>query len=515
MRELAEALAGCRMVLALMGESDRLAVALSEAGIPTVPLLPDAESAATLRPFRRRFDGAVVDLEALPAAAHEAVVAAVREALLPGGMLAVRRDGRIQGERLPAEDLPEAPGYVVGAFADRLVGHSQVAELACGQGRLLDALALRGVAVHGVEQDPEQVAAARARGHEVTPGGIGELRAAAGDGFDAVCISEVVEDVPAHFFPGLLDSLRGALRPGGRLLIRASRRWLHGAMQGAANARGWQRAELTPLPRSANDEVLELFAQDAPAPEIDADDVFDPPLSTADLPIHAPLASPFDLERFERKITSQCGDDGVLAALFELLGTTDRSYVEFGCGDGVECNTRQLQLAGWSGVLMDGTVEPGAADVTIHQAWITAENINALLDQHGVPAEPDLMSIDLDGNDYWVWRAIERRPRVVVAEYNGNLAKDRALTMPYDPEHRWDGSDYYGASLLALEKLGREKGYTLVYCNQAGVNAYFVRDDVLPAGIERPDPLAIHRPANYWYRGGRSRVDLTRRMVEV
>jgi hypothetical protein len=204
----------------------------------------------------------------------------------------------------------------------------------------------------------------------------------------------------------------------------------------------------------------------------------------------------------------------VLAAIFARVGATDRSYVEFGCGDGVQCNTAHLRRQGWRGLLMDGVDAPGAPDAEIHAAWITAENINALLDVHGVSQEPDLMSVDLDGNDWWVWRAITRRPRVVVVEYNANLGADDALTIPYDPQHRWDGSDYYGASLPALERLGRSKGYTLVYCNTAGVNAFFVRDDLL--GGEAPrDVRAIWRPPNYWYRRARQFPDLARPWVAL
>ena len=122
--------------------------------------------------------------------------------------------------------------------------------------------------------------------------------------------------------------------------------------------------------------------------------------------------------------------------------------------------------------------QPG--EVTIHAEWIDADNIDELFAKHGVPDEPDLVSIDLDGNDYWVWRALTYRPRVLVAEYNANISPDESLVMPYDPAHRWNGTDYYGASLRALRDLGVEKGYELVYCNRAGVNAFFVRADLVP-----------------------------------
>ncbi|HLQ39182.1 MAG TPA: hypothetical protein VK348_15335, partial [Planctomycetota bacterium] len=237
-------------------------------------------------------------------------------------------------------------------------------------------------------------------------------------------------------------------------------------------------------------------------------------LATREPAIDQPLRSLFDLERCERRVCSQGGEDGVLEAIFAHIGTTNRSYVEFGCGDGVQCNTAHLRRQGWHGLLMDGVAAPGAADVVIHAAWVTAENIHALLDAHCVPAEPDLLSIDIDGNDYWVFGAITRRPRVVVVEYNANLGADEALTIPYDPEHRWNGTDFYGASLMALEQLGRSKGYTLVYCTQAGVNAFFVRDDLM-GGEPRRSVASVYRPPNYWYRGARQVPDLSRAMVTV
>jgi hypothetical protein len=274
----------------------------------------------------------------------------------------------------------------------------------------------------------------------------------------------------------------------------------------------WASVHHVALPLEAEDvALLALAAGQRPLQPAGLDRVR---IDTAALPLQRPPRSFFDLERAERQVTSQGGEDGVLAELFARLGTTNRNYVEFGCGDGLQCNTTQLRRAGWTGLLMDGVAAPAADDAVIHAAWITAANINPLLDQHGVPAEPDLLSIDVDGNDYWIWRAITRRPRVVVAEYNANLPADRALTMPYDPQHRWDGSDFYGASLLALAQLGRTKGYTLVYCTQAGVNAFFVRDDLLP-GIEPVAPQLLYRAPNYWYRGARSRPDLTRAMQSV
>lgn len=116
----------------------------------------------------------------------------------------------------------------------------------------------------------------------------------------------------------------------------------------------------------------------------------------------------------------------------------------------------------------------------MHKEFVTAANICSLFEKYLVPREFDLLSIDVDGNDYWIWRAIEGySARVVVIEYNSSISPDESKTIPYDPEFRWDGTNYFGASLLALTKLGRVKGYTLVGCDSRGVNAFFLRDDTV------------------------------------
>lgn len=118
-------------------------------------------------------------------------------------------------------------------------------------------------------------------------------------------------------------------------------------------------------------------------------------------------------------------------------------------------------------------LESGA--IRFKQAYVYPENIESLFGDLGVPETPDLLSIDIDGNDYWVWQAITRfRPRMVVAEYNANYPPDVSWIMKYNAKHAWNGGTHYGASLLALEKLGASKGYALVGCDFTGVNAFFV-----------------------------------------
>ncbi len=232
-----------------------------------------------------------------------------------------------------------------------------------------------------------------------------------------------------------------------------------------------------------------------------------------------------DLQKSERSVSSQNGEDGVIESIFATLGTTNKYFVEFGCGDGTECNAAYLLECGWTGLMMDGAGECNNPKARIAQEFVTAENINELFAKHGVPPRFDLLSIDIDGNDFWVWRAIKARPRVVVIEYNAHPPPDVRVAIAYNPHFGSvqgegfggsfnTGTDYFGASLLAMQELGQEKGYTLVYCERAGVNAFFVADEELPSDFV-PRPIeSIYRPPNYQYRGYRLPPDPQRTMVD-
>lgn len=203
-----------------------------------------------------------------------------------------------------------------------------------------------------------------------------------------------------------------------------------------------------------------------------------------------------NLNAFERRITSQNWEDGIVHAIFGVIGTTNKYYVEFGVEDGHECNTNQLRKHGWQGLLMDGSHENAA--LNLHQEFITAENIEDLFSKYNVPHEFDLLSIDIDGNDYWVWEAIKNyNPRVVIMEYNACLPYEPAVTIPYVSNFSWDKTDYYGASLSALVILGKTKGYTLVATDSRGVNAFFVRSDLAAKHFTQREPSTIYRPAMF------------------
>lgn len=221
------------------------------------------------------------------------------------------------------------------------------------------------------------------------------------------------------------------------------------------------------------------------------------------------------LNRYEYKVSSQNGEDGVIAEIFRRIGTTNRYFVEFGASDGDENNTALLVRQGWGGFWIDGdgpavararqTYRPeiGAGRLVVREAFITAENIEGLFSEAGVPPEPDLLSIDIDRNDYHVWEKIRRyRPRVGIVEYNAGLPASMSWFVPYDPKAQgWNSfGNGNGASLKALELLGKQKGYSLVGCELTGVNAFFVRDDLLGDHFVAPYTSENHfEPFRYSY----------------
>lgn len=197
---------------------------------------------------------------------------------------------------------------------------------------------------------------------------------------------------------------------------------------------------------------------------------------------------PGDLREFERRVSSQNGEDGILEEIFRRIGAEGKYFVEFGVQSGDECNCAQLvREAGWRGLFLelDETHHRALSEnycqydqVKCVQACVTSDNIEELFQTHEVPRDLDLLSIDIDGNDYWVWKAVQNwKARVVVIEYNGYYRPPIRWVMKENRSHRWNRTTYFGASLAALATLGREKGYTLVGTESIGVNAFFVRDD--------------------------------------
>ena len=224
------------------------------------------------------------------------------------------------------------------------------------------------------------------------------------------------------------------------------------------------------------------------------------------------------LSKHEYQVFSQNGEDGIIQEIFNRIGTTNKYFIEFGVEDGLECNSTNLLYKKWSGLWIEGSPEFSksvsirfkdliqSGNLAIKNAFINAENIQSLFDEAGAPAEPDLLSIDIDYNDYYVWKAITKyKPRVVIIEYNSTFRPDTHFVVRYDPKRVWDKSSYFGASLFALEELGREKGYSLVGCVFSGSNAFFVRDDLVQDLFEAPFTAVNHYEPNrdfLYYKAG-------------
>jgi hypothetical protein len=216
-----------------------------------------------------------------------------------------------------------------------------------------------------------------------------------------------------------------------------------------------------------------------------------------------PNALPYPERLMARRfrLHSQNQEDGVLWAIFQHVGAGNKRFVELGSGSSGGNAAMFAGEFGWTGLMVDGDTEKAAMAqrkfprATAVCDWITPETVNDLLTRHGFAGEVDLFSLDIDGNDYWVWQASTVcSPRVAVLEYNSMFGPDRAVTIPYDPsfnrrDHRFC---YFGASLAALTRLSARKGYRLVAVEPTGVNAFFLREDVAPE-IPACDPGRAYR----------------------
>lgn len=221
---------------------------------------------------------------------------------------------------------------------------------------------------------------------------------------------------------------------------------------------------------------------------------------------------PKRLEKYGFKAYSQNDEDGILAEIFHRIGVGNSTFVEFGTQDGLESNSLYLLYQGWSGLWIEA--DPAHCDF-IHQKFatlilsnalkianefVTRDNINQILKSNQFGGEIALLSIDIDGNDYHIWEAIDViSPRVVVIEYNAKFRPPVQFVIEYNTDHVWDGTDYFGGSLKSYELLGQSKGYKLVGCNLVGVNAFFVREDLVADLFQAPFTAEnFHHPARYY-----------------
>jgi hypothetical protein len=217
------------------------------------------------------------------------------------------------------------------------------------------------------------------------------------------------------------------------------------------------------------------------------------------------------IEEVEFRVFSQFGDDGILQYLTRKLKPVT-TFVEIAGADYTEASTRLLLVKdNWRGLVVDSSAENISSirssdlywrhDLTAVESFVTAESVNELVTDNGFAGEVGVLVIDIDGNDYWVWKTLDAiAPAVVGIEYNSVFGPDRSVVVPYSPSfHRtaahWSNL-YWGASIAALSDLGEQRGYRLVGSNNAGNNAYFVRAD-LTDGLPTPRASEAWRESRF------------------
>ena len=214
----------------------------------------------------------------------------------------------------------------------------------------------------------------------------------------------------------------------------------------------------------------------------------------------------------EFRVFSQWGEDGIIQYLLNKVNVKRKIFVEFGVEDYQESNTRFLLTNNqWSGLVIDGDKENidnlkrdpiyWAANLKAIPCFITKDNIDQLITSNGIEGEIGILSVDIDGNDYWVWQAIKSiSPAIIICEYNSHFGSSAEITIPYDKDFYRDNNHfskiYYGASISALNSLANTKGYKLVASNSVGNNIFFVRDDLLE-NLEPISPKEAYHQAEF------------------
>lgn len=187
---------------------------------------------------------------------------------------------------------------------------------------------------------------------------------------------------------------------------------------------------------------------------------------------------------------SQYGEEIYLDFIFKNIGTTNKHLVDIGANDGKWLsNTRRLMESGWTGLLIDGKEFPG-----VKKHFVTKENVLFLLERYETPKEFDLLSIDIDGNDYWILEKILSvyRPRLIISEYNSEHTDCKAIK--YDPNFQFKMDDHYGYTFKAGVKLSEKSGYKVIFQN-ADLNMYYLRSDLYTWSY----PLQVKNEYHRWW----------------
>mgnify|MGYP006288558741 CR=1 FL=1 len=217
------------------------------------------------------------------------------------------------------------------------------------------------------------------------------------------------------------------------------------------------------------------------------------------------------LEPYGNKVYSQGDEDGIIEEIFYRLGIYNGTFAEIGVESGNECNTHYLLHKNWVGYWFESDTSKASAIESNFKSFlmreklraiigeITKENINENFNMVGVPQDLDFLSIDVDGMDIHLFESLEIKPKVICIEYNAKWPSNIVKVPVYDPNYRWNGSDYMGSSLKAMTQLAEKKGYELVGTNITGSNAFYVRKDLVSNLF--PDdrtPEYLYNPPRYW-----------------
>ena len=213
-------------------------------------------------------------------------------------------------------------------------------------------------------------------------------------------------------------------------------------------------------------------------------------------------SEPIELGHYEKSLYSEYGEDGIIAKLFQLLPPKDKYLVHLGAAEGLgTSNTHLLLLQDWKGLLIDRNFENPS--INLQKKFITAENINELLNSNQVPTDFELLVIDLHYNDFYIWKALDERykPAIVVIDYNATIGPDEDKVIAYRSFYAGDKTNYFGASITALKELGNAKGYKLIYGDQSGAYLFFIREDLLSdqAFLDQNEPSKIWRQTKKQY----------------
>lgn len=220
-----------------------------------------------------------------------------------------------------------------------------------------------------------------------------------------------------------------------------------------------------------------------------------------------------NLHEYEFKVFSQWGEDGIIQHLINSIEIKNKTFIEFGIEDFSESNCRFLLMKDdWKGFVIDGSISNIERLKASYFYWkhhlhavdafITKENIESILETSGFEEDLGLLSIDLDGNDFFILEAINNyKPRILICEYNPIFGANRKISIPYQSDFQRTKAHhsnlYWGASLAAMTYLAETKGYTLVGTNSAGNNAFYIRNDLLNGKFNALSAEAAYLPSNY------------------